>query len=714
MSTVIFALDIGTRSVVGTILQEIDGKHEVLDLISIEHDQRAMIDGQIHNISDVAQVIKNIKTELEEKHGPLKEVSVAAAGRALITRESTLTIDLEQNTISSIEDLHRFELAAVQQAQQELLLETDKNKDGLYYCVGYSVLHYTLDKQKIGDLIDQTGRVAEIHVIATFLPQVVVESLLAALQRAELEMTALTLEPIAAIHVLVPPSMRKLNIALVDIGAGTSDIAIADDNTITAYGMVPLAGDEVTDAISQSYLVDFPIAENIKRQLTTEETIEIEDILGFIQQMPVEDINEQIDGTIEKIAQSIAAEIMRLNRQQAPKAVILVGGGSLTPALSQKISEALSLPEMRVGIRGLEALNNVIVSKDLGHSPELVTPIGIAIAAQKAPLQYMSVRINKKNVRLFDLKEVTVGDALIAANFSIDQMIGRPGRGMTITFDGKTVAIPGEVGRSATLRVNGKQVTIKHKIKNQDEIEILGGVAGADAKPTLEDLTSGITSIQATLNHEPISLQPTFLINGKESYEDIEIQDRDVIDIAYDRSLQYLLSKKQYEWKDELFTLTIDKKPMRLKQWETQFYVDDMAIRPNYQLQDGDNIIIQIPELPTLEEISQALEIPFFQRIAVFFNNQPIQIEKPHYKIYINGDAASHSSTIQHGDEISLETLHNHKIVFSDVFAFTNYKLPSDVTGSYSLLRNGAPIQLNDEIFHNDRLEIKFQLENSI
>ena len=118
-------------------------------------------------------------------------------------------------------------MQAVQKAQQELLKnELDQAKSPYYYCVGYSVLYYRLDGEEIGSLIDQTGNSAAVEVIATFLPRVVVESLLSALKRSDLEMEALTLEPIAAINVLIPPSMSRLNIALVDIGAGTSDIAI--------------------------------------------------------------------------------------------------------------------------------------------------------------------------------------------------------------------------------------------------------------------------------------------------------------------------------------------------------------------------------------------------------------------------------------------------------------------------------------------------------
>src|SRR5699024_11262364 len=87
-------------------------------------------------------------------------------------------------------------------------------------------LHYALDGEMIGSLIDQSGRQASVEVIATFLPKVVIDSLLSALNHAQLSVEALTLEPIAAIHILIPESMRRLNVALVDIGAGTSDIAL--------------------------------------------------------------------------------------------------------------------------------------------------------------------------------------------------------------------------------------------------------------------------------------------------------------------------------------------------------------------------------------------------------------------------------------------------------------------------------------------------------
>jgi len=238
--TPIFALDIGTRSVIGVILIPMaDGKFEVKDIKIKEHKERSMLDGQIHDVIAVSETIKNVKLQLEAKNGTLKNVSVAAAGRSLKTRRVKIDLSIEGQPILRKDDIRAIELSAVQEAQKQLIKESKEEDMTHYHCVGYSVVNYFLDKQIIGNLIDQRGKKASVEIIATFLPRVVVDSLLASLTRTGLEMEALTLEPIAAIHVLIPPSMRKLNIAFVDIGAGTSDIAITDEGTVVAYGMVP-------------------------------------------------------------------------------------------------------------------------------------------------------------------------------------------------------------------------------------------------------------------------------------------------------------------------------------------------------------------------------------------------------------------------------------------------------------------------------------------
>ena len=79
------------------------------------------------------------------------------------------------------------------------------------------------------------------------------DGLYSAVELAGLHVASLTLEPIAAINMAIPEKFRLLNIALVDVGAGTSDISIVKDGSIIAFGMIPLAGDEVTEAIAKVF-----------------------------------------------------------------------------------------------------------------------------------------------------------------------------------------------------------------------------------------------------------------------------------------------------------------------------------------------------------------------------------------------------------------------------------------------------------------------------
>lgn len=705
LSKKLFALDIGTRSVVGIILTENNGIYHVADLVTIEHKDRSMIDGQIHNILSVANVISEIKSNLEDRHGTLRHVSVAAAGRALKTSEGSMTIDISENPLFTSEDINRLELAAVQQAQQ-LLLTANPTSDDYYYCVGYSVLHYKLDGDEIGSLIDQTGRTASAEVIATFLPRVVVESLLSALKRADLEMEALTLEPIAAINVLIPPSMRRLNVALVDIGAGTSDIAITDNNTVVAYGMVPVAGDEITEALSNHYLLDFPVAELAKRSLATEESIAVTDILGFDQQVPSSEVISIIKPSIDKLASHIAEEIKRLNNTKSPQAVMVVGGGSLTPEITKELSRQLDLPENRVGIRSLDALKDVTLSEGIVSTPALVTPIGIAIAARRSPIHYMSVTVNDKTIRLFELKEMTVGDALLAANIKARQLYGKPGLGMSITLNEKMTTIPGEHGNPAIILLNGNPASTKNQITNGDQITLVPGVDGKDAKLTVRDLIGDFTTIHVSINGKQLTIAPQIEINNIPVQLDTLIKDRDSIRYSYPSKLGDVVEELDANVSIP-FEVFVNNKRTVIEDHAAKFLIDDVQIFTDYVLKDGDEISYIAQTLPTIGEIVSSLKTGHQASAQVTFNGTAVTITRNSSQALLNGNPADNATIVNKGDRLTITETVQKPFVFSDVFLFTDYILPTTAS-SYKLLRNGEPIGFNDPIYNGDELEIKF------
>ena len=709
MSSKLFALDIGTRSVVGIILVEQDEHFHVIDILMKEHKERAMVDGQIHNVLYVADLIKEIKTELEEKHGPLKKVSVAAAGRALKTEQASVTVSIKNRPIFTEEDISRMELQAVQLAQAKLLSSKGDEKLNHYYCVGYSVLFYRLDGEEIGSLVDQQGDEATIEVIATFLPRVVVESLLAALKRADLEMEALTLEPIAAINVLIPPSMRRLNVALVDIGAGTSDIAITDKGTIVAYGMVPTAGDEITEALSDHYLLDFPVAERVKRQLSTEENIVIQDILGFEQSYPKEEVVQAIQPSIEALAQAIGCELLRLNNQTPPKAVMLVGGGSLTPNLPVELSKVLNLPVNRVAVRGIDAIQNLTKEDSIPATPELVTPIGIAIAAKKAPIQYMSVTVNDQVVRLFELKEMTVADAFLSANIRAKQLYGKPGHGIAITVNNQDIFIPGGHGHPATILVNGEVASTKTTIKSDDVITLEEGKNGHDAKATVRELVDDALIKTVTVQGSSYRIEPIVKINHKVCSVEQELQERDFIQVETIESIAELF--KQINQANLLqtlqsFFLNIDGKPVLFPDFSSKLLLNDKPCKITYPFNNGDSIMIADATSPTVEMIAHKLNQSLEEKIVVSFQQETLELSKVSREVMLNGVIASASSAVSNGSTLSIVEKDTKPWIYQDIFRYSNWQLPVNFRGQFTILRNGEPSSFDAEIFGGDQLEI--------
>ncbi|MEK5232900.1 cell division FtsA domain-containing protein [Lysinibacillus sp. FSL K6-0232] len=709
MSSKLFALDIGTRSVVGIILQEENDHFHVEDILVKEHKERAMVDGQIHNVMYVAELINEIKQELTEKHGPLTKVSVAAAGRSLKTEQASVTINIRNRPIFTEEDISRLELQAVQQAQQQLLQQKEDAKISHYYCVGYSVLYYRLDGEEIGSLLDQQGDEAQIEVIATFLPRVVVESLIAALKRADLEMEALTLEPIAAINVLIPPTMRRLNVALVDIGAGTSDIAITDKSTVVAYGMVPTAGDEITEALSDHYLLDFPIAENAKRQLQTEENILIQDILGFDQYFPKDEVLLAIEPAVKQLAKSIGEEILRLNNQTAPKAVMLVGGGSLTPNLPAELGYILDLPANRIAVRGIDAIQNLTREEHIQASPELVTPIGIAIAAKKMPIQYMSLTVNNQVVRLFELKEMTVADAFLAANIRAKQLYGKPGHGLSVHVNGQDIFIPGGHGQPAEILVNGQPATTKTLIKTGDAIQLIEGQDGQPATASVRDIVDPAAIKTVTIQNTKYVIEPKILVNHTPASLDTVLNDRDIVtfDIAETIEDIFKITNNWHLLKQfESYTIQVNGQPLYLPEFSSQLMINDKAAKLSYTVQDGDIISFQQQALPTVQRIADQMNLLVEDKITVHFQNEVLELTKIVNEALVNEQVVSPLSTVPNGAAVIFREKDRSRWIYQDVFRFSNWQLPTSFKGNFTILRNGQPASFDMEIFGGDKLEI--------
>ena len=491
-SNAIFALDIGTRSVVGIIGVHDGSIFHVLDYEQAFHQERAMRDGQIENIALVADVVKKVKSALEKRNKlKLSKVCIAAAGRALITKKMTYTQELNPTEEITESLLSAMEYSALGIAQSEFdhdLEEHPENKT-TFYCVGYSVTKYRLDNYESSIIIGHKGKEVTIDLIAAFLPQNVVQNLYAVMTANQLTVENLTLEPIAAINVVVPKDIRLLNIALVDIGAGTSDIAISKDGSIIAYDMVTTAGDEITEAIMQKCLCNFENAEKIKMALDTDDSqITYTDILGNLHKEVNSKLLKALKPDIKLLSEAIANGILKANGV-APTAVFLAGGGCQIPGFCQAIAAELKIPFENVAIAGNQTFKNVVVYDKKLQSPEFITPLGIgAMSSIYKGCDFFSITVNGKKQMLLNYKESKVLDALLLCSIKPQNLISFPVRSINYYIDNKRYTKKGENSIPGELYVNGELASMDTKIKQGDVIVAKEAIPGKQPIISIKDL----------------------------------------------------------------------------------------------------------------------------------------------------------------------------------------------------------------------------------
>lgn len=648
MDNSIFALDIGTRSIIGTVGAVRDKKFNVIAESMLEHEERAMKDGQIHDINLVAATIKKVIADIEKQIGIRPEkVSIAAAGRFLktVTVRAELKIDSDREIDKDI--IRSLELTALKNAENLI----NESSVGDLYCVGYSVKNFYLNGYSISSLLSHKGEQIEAEIIATFLPRSVVNSLYTVMDIVGLQVINLTLEPIAAMEAAIPNNLRLLNLALIDIGAGTSDIAISSKDTICAYGMVPLAGDEITEAIAQNYVVDFNTAESMKKQCSIKDTVEYTDILGFQNSIPSSELIDYIEPQVKMIADEVCLKIKELNGDKSPSAVFLVGGGAYTPKLREFVALNLNIPINRVGIRGRDEVQECIC-QDNSLGSIGVTVLGIALNAIKnSGNDFMDVVLNGNVVSLFNSHKNTVMDAMVQGGINPKVLIGRNGKNKKFYVNGiKRVAF-GLFSENAVVTINGHEASIDSEVKEGDNIVIHYAKDGKDAEPKIKDFVVNFNSVSFYLNGEIKYLEPICSINGIKAEMDSQINEEDSVTIIYPETLRDYITNIEEEIQG------------------AEYFIGDKPISYDYTIKEGDFIDSISKET---EDVSSK---PF---IIIKFNGMEL---------------------ILSGKE---------EYVFVDVFNYTDFDLMIP-KGKLVLLLNGNPAGYYDKIQAGDDIQVYWQ-----
>ncbi len=529
----VFGLDIGTRSIVGTVgYKNSTNGFVAVAQVAIEHETRAMIDGQIHDIGQVAATISKIKEQLEKMTGrTLQQVCIAAAGRVLKTVEADATMSFSNETVVTNEHIYTLNMLGVENAY-DILRKEMASDDVKFYCVGYSVKQYYQNDYPISNLEGHKATQIRTEIIATFLPDEVVDGLYAAVERAGLYVANLTLEPIAAINVAIPEKFRLLNIALVDVGAGTSDISITKDGSIIAYGMIPFAGDELTETIAKKYLTDFTEADHMKCASTYADEVEYHDIMGLSQKIPSQEIIDTVADTVKMITQNVSDRIKELNGGKPVSAIFVVGGGGKVGGFVENLAQFQGLPKERVALRGAEVLRDVtFLQKNIEVDSLLVTPIGICLNYYEQKNNFIFVTVNDERIKLYDNNKLTIMDAAMQVGYPNEDLF--PKRGKTITYyvSGEKRMARGENGEAAVVLLNGHETGINTPIASNDKIEIQASTRGKDAGMPVGKLPEFKSTLTFIFNGNTITCSRFVSVNDILVSEFHEIQDEDHVEI---------------------------------------------------------------------------------------------------------------------------------------------------------------------------------------
>lgn len=689
---VIFALDIGTRTIIGLVGYKKDEHFYVQAAEMYIHDSRAMLDGQIHDIAKVAQGAGRVKEALEKRLGyRLARVSAAAAGRVLKTCQVRVERDLEEGREIDSQFVSALEMEGVQKAQTELEKNSPDKDKNQFYCVGYSIVNYYLNDYMISSLLGHKGHKAGVEVLATFLPQTVVDSLYTVMERIDLEVSYLTLEPIAAINLAIPKDLRLLNLALVDIGAGTSDIAITRSGTIVAYAMVPIAGDEVTEAIAQNFLVDFETAERIKIEISrNKKEVKFTDILDNKVSVTAGEVKEVTRPVIENLARTVAEKILELNGGKAPNAVFLVGGGSQSEGLCEALAEAIGLPGSRVAVRDRSIAKNVVTDEKILDGPDSITPLGILVTTAMSKGQdFYYVTVNDTRVKMYNVRKMLVSDALILAGFNPDQLICRSGKSLKFVLNGKDKTIRGTLGKPAEIYVNDKLSSLNSFISAGDVLRVIPAEKGIDGKAVVMDLLKDQEPVYFKYDDHAETIWPKVLINGKEATPDTGINNGDKVDILCDYTLSDITG---------LFGIDPSL-------WE--FTVDGVVCGPETKVSPGSQIVGRPVAKPAQQDTSPEGMVVSDNKEAAGETAKPVSIHEIIREVGQKLAQREGITVFVNKKPVNLPPKKS-DYLFVDVFNHIDIDLTTP-KGLIVLKLNGRNASYTDHIKSGDNIEIYFE-----
>lgn len=372
----IVGLDIGTSKVVA-IVGEITDEGEV-EIIGIgSHPSRGLKKGVVVNIESTVQSIQRAVEEAELMAGcQINSVYAGIAGSHIRSLNSHGIVAIRDKEVSpgDVERVIDAARAVAIPADQKILHVLPQefiidNQEGIKEPVGMAGVRLE----------------AKVHLISGAVSAA--QNIIKCVRRCGLDVDDIILEQLASSHAVLTEDERELGVCLVDIGGGTTDIAVFTDGAIRHTAVIPIAGDQVTNDIAVALRTPTQYAEEIKikyacalRQLAgAEETIEVPSVGERPpRRLTRQTLAEVVEPRYEELLQLIQDELRRSGFEDLVAAgIVLTGGSSKMEGVVDLAEEIFHMP-VRLGIpQHITGLTEVV------RNPIHATGVGLLLFGQE-------------------------------------------------------------------------------------------------------------------------------------------------------------------------------------------------------------------------------------------------------------------------------------------------------------------------------------------
>lgn len=372
----IVGLDVGTSKVVAVVAEVLpDGHHEVIGLGQAE--SKGLKKGVVVNIEATVETIKRALEEAELMADcNIKNVYTGIAGSHIRSFNSSGMVAIKDKEVTSADVARVIETAkAVNITTDQQLLHTVPQE-------------FIVDNQEdVREPIGMSGIRLEVKVHIVTGAVSAVQNIVKCVRRCGLEVADLILQPMASAEAVLTTDEKELGVVLVDIGGGTTDIAVFTEGAIRHTAVIPIAGDQITSDIAMALRTPTVEAEEIKlrygiaKQILAnpEETIEVP---GLGDRSARQLSRQSLAAVIEPRVEELFALVQQVVRESGyedvlSSGIVLTGGSALMPGM-QELAEDVLLKQARVGIPAYSGQLSDVV-----RSPRYSTVLGLLLEAKK-------------------------------------------------------------------------------------------------------------------------------------------------------------------------------------------------------------------------------------------------------------------------------------------------------------------------------------------